>query len=59
MDDRHNFGSALASWCFWREDQPKVPQNRQLDPYIACNRGHTRRIESARVGVNPPSSVSL
>ena len=51
MDDRYYIGSALASWCFWREDQPKVSQNRQLGPYIACNRDHTCRIKSAWIGL--------
>lgn len=53
MDDHHYSSSALVLWCFWGEDQSKIPQNRQLDPYSDHNCDHTRCIESVGGGVNP------
>ena len=47
MDDHHYSVSALAPWCFWGEDQPKVPKIRQLDPYSDHSRDHFGCIETA------------
>ncbi len=51
MDDYRYSSGALASWCFWGENQPKVAKIRQLDPHSDHNRDHTRCIESAWSGV--------
>ena len=44
MDYRRNSSHSVAARLFRSEHQPKVPSNRQLDPYADRYRRHTRHI---------------
>lgn len=52
LDYHLYFSNPVAAWLFWPENQYKLTKNRQLDPYLACNRDNTRRFEPPRSDMN-------